>query len=100
MLVFILKFGKEHNLLNLLTATRGYVPELYEVFPLENKEQKRLFDILVRAYIEARYNFKFVVTKEENEVFIPQIEKFAEVTKKACLARIEYYQSKVRNRQK
>jgi len=100
LLVFILKFGKEHNLLNLLTATRGYVPELYEVFPLENKEQKRLFDILVRAYIEARYNFKFVVTKEENEVFIPQIEKFAEVTKKACLARIEYYQSKARNRQK
>ena len=95
-LVYTLKSVKEHNLEELYKATRGYAPELYELFPLENEEEERLFKILVRSYVEARYNPKFTVEKEDVEKLMEKAEKLKEVVKIACDRRIKEYAEKVK----
>ena len=95
-LVFTLRSDKEHNLKKLLEGTRGFAPELYTVFPLDNEEEQRLFKILVRAYIEARYNPEFEVSKEDVELLMAKAELFGEVTKEVCQRQIAEYEKKAK----
>ena len=92
LLTFTLKNDKEHNLGELFRASRGYAPELIRVFPVENEEEERLFKILVRSYIEARYNPEFEVNREDIEDLMVKVEKFGEETSQACERRIKEYE--------
>jgi len=97
LLVYTLRSGKEHNLRKLFEATRGYAPELYTLFPLEDEEEKRLFEILIKAYVEARYNPKFTVSKEDIETLTAKVEELGKVTERACLKRIVEYEEKAKS---
>jgi len=94
-LVFTLDSKKEHNLQELFKATRGYAPELYTVFPPDDKEEERLFKILVRAYVEGRYNPKFEVSREDLEILMAKVKMFGEITKEVCEKRIQEYDTMV-----
>lgn len=97
LLTFTLRSGKEHNLLKLLEATRGHAPELYTLFPLDNdQEEKRLFEILVKSYVEARYNSEFTVSKEDIETLMAKVEELGKVTERACQRRIAEYEEKAK----
>jgi len=61
------------------------------VFPRDTEEEKRLFELLKAAYIEARYNTKFIVTKEDIETLIPKVELLRDITKHICKQKIEEY---------
>ena len=91
LLTFTLRNDKEHNLDELFKASRGYVPELICIFPAENEDEERLFKILVRSYIEARYNPKFKVNRGDIEDLMVKVEKFGEVTGQVCERRIKEY---------
>ena len=90
-LVHTLKNSKQHNLSKLLGATHKYSPELQKIFPRKPKEEKRLFELLRLAYVEARYNSKFVVTKEEIEALFPKVERLRDITEEICKSQIETY---------
>ena len=92
LLTFTLKNDKEHNLDELFRASRGYAPELIRAFPVGNEEEERLFKILVRSYIEARYNPEFKVNREDIDDLMVKVEKFGEVTRQACERRIKEYE--------
>ena len=40
-------------------------PDFLRVFPQSNDEEKRLFELLKKSYIEARYSKSFTVEKSE-----------------------------------
>ena len=90
-LVHTLKNSKQHNLSKLLGSTHKYSPELQKIFPRNTKEEKRLFELLRLAYVEARYNSKFVVTKEDIDALFPKIERLRDITKQICQSQIETY---------
>lgn len=91
-LVYILYGYKEHRLEFLIEKCKPYTLELAKVFPRDTDEEKRLFDLLQRAYIEARYNKKkFVVTKEDIDALVPKIKLLREIVEKICHERFEYY---------
>lgn len=90
-LVHTLKNSKQHNLSKLLGATHKYSDELRKIFPRNTKEEKRLFELLRLAYVEARYNPKFVVTKEDIDALLPKVEKLRDVTEQVCKTQIESY---------
>lgn len=90
-LVHTLKNSKQHNLLKLLLSTRRYSPELTKVFLRNTDEEKRLFDLLKSAYVEARYNPEFVVTSEDIDALLIKVERLREVTEQICKSRIEMY---------
>ncbi len=46
--------------------------ELAKVFLRDTPEEKRLFELLRSAYVEARYNDDFVVTKEDIDALTEQ----------------------------
>ncbi|MFR1237178.1 MAG: HEPN domain-containing protein [Barnesiella sp.] len=90
-LVHTLDNGKQHNLQKLFRATRNYSPELAAIFSFNKEEDKRLFEILKRAYVEARYNPDFVVTQEDIDALFPKVEKLRDVVSEVCKAQIESY---------
>lgn len=90
-LVHTLKNSKQHNLSKLLGATSKYSPELKKIFPPKPQEEKRLFELLRLAYVEARYNPKFVVTKDDIDALLPKVERLRDITEQTCKAQIETY---------
>jgi len=91
-LTYTLYSGKQHNLARLLRIVQKYNLEGYgNIFPRQTAEDKRLFKLLQAAYVEARYNPKFIVTKEDIDALMPIIEKLLELTKQLCEKRISEY---------
>lgn len=96
-LVYALYGHKEHDLEFLLNKSKCYTLELIKVFPRDTEEEKRLFALLRRAYLEARYNKKnFIVTKEDIDALIPKIEQLRDIVEKVCTERIAYYNSQIK----
>jgi len=71
----------------------GCDPAFLTVLPRATDEQKEAFDLLKRAYIEARYSSAYKITKEQLEYLAQRVTKLQDLTKKICAARIEAYLS-------
>jgi len=96
-LVFTLENGKQHNLSKLLASVRKYSHTFTKIFPQENKEEIRLFNLIKAAYVEARYNPDFLVTKEDMDTLIIMVEKLFELTKNLCETKIMDYETLATN---
>lgn len=90
-LVYILYGYKDHDLELLMSYCKRYTLELAKVFPRNTEEEERLFKLLQRAYVEARYNDEFVVTRADIDALIPKIELLRDITEKVCKERIASY---------
>lgn len=91
-LVYILYGYKEHDLQFLIEKCKPYTLELAKVFPCDTDEEKRLFDLLRRAYLEARYNKKnFIVTKADIDALVPKIELLRNIVEKVCKEKLTNY---------
>lgn len=91
-LVYVLYGYKEHDLEFLIEKCKPYTLDLAKVFPRDTDEEERLFKLLQRAYIEARYNKKnFAVTKADIDALIPRIELLRDIVEKVCRERIDEY---------
>lgn len=90
-LVFILYGYKEHLLEDLIDKCKPYTLELARVFPRDTEEEKHLFGILQRAYLEARYNDAFIVPKEDVDALAPKVNMLFELVDDICRKQLEYY---------
>lgn len=90
-LVFILYGHKEHELDTLIEKCKAYTLELVKVFPLDTEEEKHLFELLERSYIEARYNDKFVVPKEVVDALVPKVDLLFNIVEDVCRKQFDYY---------
>ncbi len=94
-LIFTLKNNKQHNLAKLSSSVKKYSEKLAEVFPLNTPEEKRLFNLVKAAYVEARYNPDFSVTKEDIDALLLKVELLRDITQRICEQRIiEYGENK------
>jgi uncharacterized protein len=82
---------KTHKLVELAAMVKEYSRDLSTVFPQDTAFEKHCYDLLCRAYIEARYNKDFVVTKEELEYMIARVEVLKEITERICTEKIASY---------
>ena len=90
-LAFTLKSNKQHNLAKLSASVKRHSEELAKVFLRDTAEEKRLFTLLKDAYVEARYNPNFLVTKEDIDALLPKVELLRDITKRICEAKIGEY---------
>lgn len=97
-LTFTLYSAKEHNLGELSGATKAHFLEIGKAFPRDTEEEKRLFQLLVDAYIQARYNKLFVVTREDIEALLPKVKLLGELTKRCCEERIKEYEAMIKQK--
>jgi len=93
LLVFTNYRPKTHDLEKLSHMVAGYDPALLTIFPQATDEQKKCFDLLRRAYVEARYNPGYRITKGQLEYLAERVKKLQRLTKRICQARIESYTS-------
>ncbi|WP_288735490.1 HEPN domain-containing protein [uncultured Parabacteroides sp.] len=94
-LTYTLRNNKQHNLSKLSSSVRSYSEDLKTVFPQDTLEEKRLFTLLKAAYVDARYNPHFVVTKEDIDQLTPKVELLRDITKRICESKIKKYAEKV-----
>jgi predicted nucleotidyltransferase/HEPN domain-containing protein len=93
LLVFTNYRPRSHDLEKLSHMVANYDPALLTVFPQATDEERQCFDLLKRAYVEARYNPGYKITREQLEYLAERVKKLQDLTKKICEARIESYLS-------
>ncbi len=80
---------KEHNLRELDLKAQASDIRFKEVFLKETTEQIDRFELLVRAYIDARYKMKqYHITKEDLEYLGERVQVLMEMTERICGKRI------------
>lgn len=62
-----------HNLHKLMRITRRFSLEIFNLFPRDTESEIRLFQLLQKAYIHARYKDTFEVKEEEAAVLLERI---------------------------
>ncbi|MEO5930975.1 MAG: HEPN domain-containing protein [Candidatus Kapaibacterium sp.] len=91
LLVFTNYKPKLHDIEKLDQLAAGQAPELVPVFPRGTLEEERHFDLLRRAYIEARYDKAYSITKEELEWLAERARMLKMITEQVCQERIEEF---------
>lgn len=89
LLVFTDYRPKDHNL-----ETLGIKVEMcnkcFSVFPKDTDEEKRLFELLKKAYIDARYKMKdYSISKLELEYLYEKVNKLKSLTARICKEKIK-----------
>lgn len=97
-LTFTLYSPKEHSLIKLSARAKTHSLESSKAFPRNTEEEKRLFDLLQDAYVQARYSLHFRITQEDIEALIPKVELLRDIARQCCEERIKVYAAKARHR--
>ena len=96
-LTFTLYRPKEHSLIKLSARAKTHSLESSKAFPRNTEEEKRLFDLLQDAYVQARYSLHFRITQEDIEALIPKVELLRDIARQCCEERIKVYAAKARH---
>jgi uncharacterized protein len=84
---------KIHDLEKLGKLTSSFGKELLTVFPAATEEERQRFQLLRRAYTEARYDRAYRISKEELSYLAERVQRFREITEVLCTSRIARYQA-------
>jgi len=79
---------RTHDLERLKKRTTGLDNRLILMLPTITPEDKRLFELLKRAYTESRYNKDYKITKAELLALQQRVDAFTETTKQLCEEKI------------
>ncbi|NOQ25373.1 MAG: HEPN domain-containing protein, partial [Bacteroidales bacterium] len=85
---------KTHDLEELGRYAKNLSPEFDKVFPKSTKEEKRLFELLQKAYVDARYKKDYTIEKNELEYLEQKVKLLKEMTKRICTEKIKGFVGK------
>src|SRR5512147_509193 len=88
LLVYTAYKPKTHDLAQLAARTAPLHEALAGALPRSEPEDDRLFDLLKRAYIEARYSLSYHVTAEELRILRERVLDLAGRVRHACLSKL------------
>jgi HEPN domain-containing protein/predicted nucleotidyltransferase len=90
LLVFTGYKPKTHNIDKLRMYIKGISQSLFAIFPfpVKDEEENRLFEILKRAYIDARYKEDYIMSNEDFKLLMNKIERMQKVVEEICLEKI------------
>ncbi len=88
LLVFVGHKPKCHDIEELADTAAPLHGALAGAMPRAEGEDERLFDLLKRAYIEARYSKTYRITIDELTVLREQVRDLAQRTRTACIDRL------------
>ncbi|MDR3682075.1 MAG: HEPN domain-containing protein [Flavipsychrobacter sp.] len=88
LLVFTGYKPRTHNLGKLLHKCKEFAPELADVFPRKPTNEKYLFELLKKAYIDARYKKNYKIIEEQLNVLIDRIKQTHAIVERVCREQI------------
>jgi predicted nucleotidyltransferase/HEPN domain-containing protein len=89
LLVFSGYKPKLHDIKKLGCMVNNYHNDLLKIFHIDTPEQKKCFELLRRAYIEARYDKHYEINKTQLDYLIERVEKLKTITENICLTEIK-----------
>lgn len=87
-LVLTLYSGKGHKLNFLRSQAESLAPALIEAWPRETRFDKRSFELLRRAYIDARYSPHYRISPEELDWLIDRVGVLQTLVETVCRAHL------------
>ena len=73
---------KLHDIRKLGCMVNNYHNDLLKIFHVDAPEQKKCFELLRKAYIEARYNKNYEINKTQLDYLIGRVEKLKTITER------------------
>ena len=92
LLVFTRYKPKSHDLRKLNQRVASIEPQFLTVFPQGTDEEKGKFELLRKAYVNARYKPSYKITQEELEWLAERVLHLQALTEKLCKEKIASYQ--------
>lgn len=90
LLVFMGIKPKLHNLNKYRKSVNSISKELNDIFPdIKDSNERRIFDLLNRAYINGKYKKEFEVSRADIDEIASRVVKMTEIVERLCLERIE-----------
>lgn len=80
-----------HNLSHLVSLATREDEAFAEIFPQDSKLHRCRFQLLKKAYVEARYSEHYVITEEELEWLVERVKRLRPLTERLCREKIESY---------
>jgi len=81
-----------HNLIQLNSLAISQDERIAEVFPQDNKAQRRRFQLLKKAYVDARYSAHYEITQEELVWLAERVHYLQHLTEKLCKEKIKCFE--------
>jgi predicted nucleotidyltransferase/HEPN domain-containing protein len=91
LLVFTDYKPKIHDIEKLGSLVEKLHSSFAAVFPKNTPEEKRLFELLQKAYIDSRYNMNYKIEKVELEYLADRVKLLKDLTKRICSERIAQF---------
>lgn len=88
LLVHTLYFPRSHNIKFLRSLAEDTEPRLIEAWPRDSKMDRRRFELLKRAYVEARYSPSYAIGSDELDALVASVERLRGIVNELCLARL------------
>ncbi|MEO0444084.1 MAG: HEPN domain-containing protein, partial [Pseudomonadota bacterium] len=79
---------KTHNIKALYSFVTQHADQLKTVFPQNTKLSRRNFQLLKKAYIEARYSDKYEITADELQWLAERVDELKTLTQSLCTTKI------------
>ncbi len=80
--------SKTHNLGKLKRYSKRFSEELDVIFPDSTPQEKHLFDLLKRGYIDTRYKDHYEITADELTILIERVGKLQAIAERLCKEKI------------
>ena len=90
-LVFTGYKPKTHNIEDLGNLAKACNMEFSKVFPQASPEERRRFDLLKRAYVDARYSDDYVISKEDLDYLSERVQVLRKMTEEICREKIKSF---------
>ena len=89
LLVRTLYFPRSHNIKFLRSLAEDKEPRLVDAWPRGARLDRRRFELLKRAYVEARYSAQYAITRDDLEALAAAIAQLRDTVETLCLERLE-----------
>jgi HEPN domain-containing protein/predicted nucleotidyltransferase len=89
LLVFLEYKPRGHNIKHFRRLVNSIDERFKEAFPNTTKAEEKRFDLLKRAYIDARYRKNYTITAEELQYLSGQCLVLRKLTEKVCLEEVK-----------
>ncbi|CAN7443886.1 HEPN domain-containing protein [Rhizobium sp. LjRoot258] len=88
LLTLTLYSPKSHRIKTLRSQAEGVDSRLIAAWPRDSRFSRRCFELLSRAYVEARYSSKYTISKEELSWLVERVKALQELVETICRERL------------
>ncbi|UUX98773.1 HEPN domain-containing protein [Sphingomonas sp. J315] len=89
LLVQTLYFPRSHNIKFLRSLAEDKEHRLIEAWPRANRADRRRFELLKRAYVEARYSSSYAISSEDLDAIAVAVQRLRDIVETVCRERLE-----------